>query len=60
MILNLTIDETGSVRKPTFASRPTRSTTTCWSARQATWKYKPAMRNGVPVRYEKTVVVDVK
>jgi hypothetical protein len=25
-----------------------------------TWKYRPATRNGVPVRFEKIVAVDVK
>jgi hypothetical protein len=24
------------------------------------WKYRPAMKSGVPVRYEKIVAIDVK
>ena len=60
IILDLTIDETGSVQKAEIRV----STNTIYDhllvRAAASWKYQPAMRNGEPVRYEKSVVLAVR
>jgi hypothetical protein len=60
MVLIVLIDETGSVQKADVRGsiHPSYDSMLVRAAR--TWKYRPAMKNGVPVRYEKTVIVDVK
>ncbi len=60
MTLDLTIDEAGSVQKAVVRV-PTNTIYDHMLVRAAaSWKYQPAMRNGVPVRYEKSVVLAVK
>jgi hypothetical protein len=60
IILDLTIDETGNVQKAEVRD-PTNTIYDHLLVRAAAgWKYQPAMRNGVPVRYEKSVVLAVK
>ncbi len=60
IILDLTIDETGSVQKAEIRV-PTNTIYDHLLVRAAaSWKYQPAMRDGVPVRYEKSVVLEVK
>ena len=60
MVLSVLIDETGSVQKADVRGsiHPSYDSMLLRAAR--TWKYRPAMKNGVPVRYEKTVIIDVK
>ena len=60
MVLSILIDETGSVQKADVRGsiHPSYDSMLLRAAR--TWKYRPAMKNGVPVRYEKTVIIDVK
>jgi TonB family protein len=56
-ILDIVIDETGSV-VDTIVRRsvmPSFDTLLVRAARY--WKYRPAMKDGVPVRYVKTVVI---
>jgi TonB family protein len=60
MALDITIDETGSVEKaevrgsihPSYDSLLLRAT--------RNWKYRPATKNGAPVKFLKTVIIDVK
>jgi TonB family protein len=60
MVLTILIDEAGGVQKADVRGsiHPSYDSMLLRAAR--TWKYRPAMRNGVPVKYEKTVIVDVK
>ncbi len=59
-ILSLTIDETGRVLKTDVrVSVNTRYDNLLVNA-AGNWRYTPALRNGVPVRYQKTVVVTIK
>jgi hypothetical protein len=60
IILNVTIDETGRVERADVRVSANESYEGLLIRSAMTWRYKPAMRNGVPVRYEKTVVIDVK
>jgi tetratricopeptide (TPR) repeat protein len=59
-IMSLTIDETGGVEKAEVRVSTHSSYDTLLIRAAAFWKYKPATRDGVPVRYEKVVVFDVK
>ena len=60
MVLTVLIDETGSVQKADVRGsiHPSYDSLLLRAAR--TWKYRPAMKDGVPVKYEKTVIIDVK
>jgi len=60
MVLNILIDETGSVQKADVRGsiHPSYDSMLLRAAR--TWKYRPAMKNGAAVKYEKTVIIDVK
>ena len=60
MILKLAIDETGSVTKASLVSTSKTVYDDMLVRTAGNWKYKPAMRNGVPVKYEKSVVIEVK
>jgi len=59
-ILGLTIDETGSVAKADVRVSVNRryDALLLWAANN--WKYRPAMKDNTPVKYEKLVVVEVK
>ena len=59
-IMSLTIDETGSVEKAVVRVSTHSSYDVLLIRAAAMWKYRPATRDGVPVRYEKIVVFDVK
>jgi len=59
-IMTLTIDETGSVEKADVRVSVHSSYDTLLIRAASMWKYQPATSNGVPVRYEKMVVFDVK
>ena len=59
-IMSLTIDETGSVEKADVRVSTHSSYDRLLIRAAAMWKYRPATRDGVPVRYEKVVVFDVK
>jgi TonB family protein len=60
MILSVLIDETGSVEKAAVRGSIHASYDSMLLNATRNWKYRPAMRNGAPVKYEKTVVVEVK
>jgi TonB family protein len=60
MQLTLTIDEAGSVVNVAVRGSVSASYDDMLVRAAGNWKYQPALRNGVPVRYEKTVAIDVK
>jgi tetratricopeptide (TPR) repeat protein len=60
MILFLTIDEAGSVQKAEVRASINTSYDELLVRAAATWRYAPATRNGVPVRYLTAVVVDIR
>jgi hypothetical protein len=60
MILILTIDESGNVLKADMRGSINATYDAAMLRAASSWKYRPATRNGVPVRYEKIVAVDVK
>jgi len=59
-IMSLTIDQTGSVERADVRVSTHSSYDALLIRSAAMWKYRPATRDGVPVRYEKVVVFDVK
>jgi TonB family protein len=60
MLLTLTIDEAGNVQNVAVRGSVNASYDDLLVRAASNWKYKPALYNGVPVRYEKTVVIDVQ
>ena len=60
MMLTVTIDEDGNVLKADVRVSANTSFDALLVRAAGAWKYKPAIKDGKPVRYEKTVVVDVK
>jgi TonB family protein len=60
MVLSVLIDETGNVEKADVRGsiHPSYDSLLLHAARN--WKYRPARKNGVPVKFEKTVIIDVK
>jgi TonB family protein len=60
MVLTVLIDETGSVQKAEVRGsiHPSYDSLLLRAARN--WKYRPAVKDGVPVKYEKTVIIDVR
>ena len=59
-MLAVTIDEDGTVLKADVRVSAHPSFDDLLVRAAGAWKYKPAIKDGKPVRYEKTVVVDVK
>ena len=59
-MLAVTIDEDGTVLKADVRVSAHPSLDDLLVRAAGAWKYKPAIKDGKPVRYEKTVVVDVK
>jgi len=59
-IMSLTIDETGSVEKADVRVSINSTYDAMLTRAAVTWKYRPAIKDGVPVRYEKVVVFDIK
>ena len=59
-VLDIVIDETGSVSDATIRQsvNPMYDNLLVGAARR--WKYKPALKNGVPVKFVKTIVVSVE
>jgi tetratricopeptide (TPR) repeat protein len=60
MLLILNIDEAGNVMKADVRGSINANYDEILVRAALTWKYRPATRNGVPVRFEKIVAVDVK
>jgi TonB family protein len=60
MLLTLTIDEAGDVLRVDVQGSVNPSYDDLLVRAASGWKYKPAIHNGVPVRYQKTVVIDVQ
>jgi len=60
MVLNVTIDEKGDVEKAEVRGsiHPSYDSLLLRAARN--WKYRPARKDGSPVKFEKTIIVDVK
>jgi Gram-negative bacterial TonB protein C-terminal len=59
-VLAVTIDEDGNVLKADVRVSANTSFDALLVRAAGAWKYKPAIKDGKPVRYEKIVVVDVK
>jgi len=59
-VLDVVIDETGSVQDVTMRQsvNPMYDTLLLGAARR--WKYRPALKNGVPVKFVKTIIVSVE
>jgi hypothetical protein len=60
MILNVTIDETGNVVKADVRVSINPSYDDLVVRAASNWKYRPAMKDGAPVSYEKTILIDIK
>ena len=60
MLLDVVIDEMGNVERADIRVPLHPSYDAALVRAAAKWKYRPAMRNGVAVRYEKIVAIDVK
>jgi hypothetical protein len=59
-VLSLTIDADGKVEKSEVHLSVNKSYDTLLTRAASTWKYRPAMKDGKPVSYEKIVVVEFK
>ena len=56
-ILDVVIDETGGVVDATMRQSMNSSFDTLLVRTARRWKYRPAMKDGVPVRFVKTLVL---
>jgi TonB family protein len=56
-VFDLIIDETGSVQQATVRTSIHPAYDTLVLAASRSWKYMPATRNGVPVRYRKSIQI---
>src|SRR5262245_28946631 len=59
-VMSLTIDEAGRVQKSAVHLSVNKNYDTLLTRAASTWKYKPATKEGVPVSYEKIVVIEFK
>jgi TonB family protein len=59
-MIDIVIDETGVVQAASITQSVTRQYDVLAVAAAKTWRYRPAMLNGVPVRYRKAVQINVR
>ena len=59
-MIDVVIDESGVVQAAAITQSVTRQYDALALAAAKTWRYRPAMLNGVPVRYRKAVQVNVR
>jgi hypothetical protein len=59
-VLSVTIDEQGRVQKAEVRLSVNKTYDTLLTRTASQWKYRPAMKDGTPVSYEKIVVVEFK
>jgi TonB family protein len=59
-MIDVVIDETGIVQAASITQSVTRQYDVLALAAAKTWRYRPAMLNGVPVRYRKAVQISVR
>ena len=58
--LEIVIDEIGAVESAMMTASVTQSYDAMVLAAAKTWRYKPATVNGVPVKFRKTVQINIK
>ena len=58
--LEVVIDESGAVETATMTGSVTQNYDQMVLAATRTWRYKPATLNGTPVKFRKTVQINVK
>jgi TonB family protein len=59
-MIDIVIDEAGIVQAASITQSVTRQYDALALAAAKTWRYRPAMLNGVPVRYRKAVQINVR
>jgi TonB family protein len=59
-MIDIVIDELGMVQAASITQSVTRQYDALALAAARTWRYRPAMLNGVPVRYRKAVQINVR
>jgi len=59
-MIDIVIDEAGIVQAASITQSVTRQYDVLALAAARTWRYRPAMLNGVPVRYRKAVQINVR
>ena len=59
-VLEIVIDETGAVESAVMRQGVTPSYDNQAVAATKTWRYRPAMLDGVPVKYRKAISIMVK
>jgi TonB family protein len=59
-MIDIVIDEAGVVQAASITQSVTRQYDVLAVAAAKTWRYRPAMLNGVPVRYRKAVQINVR
>src|SRR5262249_23217859 len=59
-MIDIVIDENGVVQAASITQSVTRQYDVLAVAAAKTWRYRPAMLNGVPVRYRKAVQINVR
>lgn len=59
-VLDLIISENGAVESAIVSSSINRLYDQLLLAATATWRYKPALKDGEPVKYARTIAIDVK
>src|SRR5262245_33034590 len=59
-MIDIVIDEAGVVQAASITQSVTRQYDVMALAAAKTWRYRPAMLNGVPVRYRKAVQINVR
>jgi TonB family protein len=59
-MIDIVIDEAGIVQAASITQSVTRQYDVLALAAAKTWRYRPAMLNGVPVRYRKAVQINVR